>query len=310
MTRLVYDQFSKDYLEKLLKPYGKVKSSKKIAGEIREIDVWFSPFPRQNTSINTLGLLGKIARKPAIFEAYRNPASLEEICDCISKILEVRAAFRRKAKRKKTRFIPAKTPHLWILTPTASQRKLSRFDATSRENWLSGIYFLAAEVRIGIVVIHQLPCIPETLWLRLLGRGSVQKQAIDELESLPENHPFRHVTLEMLYNLEQHLKVNQEIDDDDRELIMRLAPLYQQDKAQAIQEAVQEAVQEARQREARLIMRLLDRQIGEIDSSLTEQVEQLSIEQVELLAEALLDFSTVTDLESWLLQHRTLPNDR
>ncbi len=91
---------------------------------------------------------------------------------------------------------------------------------------------------------------------------------------------------------------------------MRLAPLYQQDKAQAIQEAVQEAVQEARQREARLIMRLLNLQIGEIDSSLTEQVEQLSIEQVELLAEALLGFSTVTDLVSWLLQHCTLPNDR
>ena len=100
-------------------------------------------------------------------------------------------------------------------------------------------------------MFHQLPCIQETLWLRLLGRGSVQKQAIDELESLPENHPFRHVTLEMLYNLEQHLKVNQELEDDDRELIMRLAPLYQQDKAQAIQEAVQEA----RQRETRLIMR-------------------------------------------------------
>jgi len=303
MTRLVYDQFSKDYLEKLLKPYGKVRSSKKLAGEIREIDVWFLPFPRQDPSISTLGLLGKLVRKPAIFEAYRNPASLEEICDCISKVLEVRAAFRRRAKRKKIRFIPAKTPHLWILTPTASQRKLSRFDATLRENWLSGIYFLAEEIRIAIIVIHQLPCIPETLWLRLLGRGSVQKQAIDELESLPENHPFRHITLEMLYNLEENLKVNQELDDDDRELIMRLAPLYQQDRAQAKQEGRQEGRQEGIEREARLILRLLNLQIGEIDSSLTERVEQLSIEQVELLAEALLGFSTPTDLASWLLQH-------
>ena len=140
MTRRVYDQFSKDYLEKLLKPYGKVKSSKKLAGEIREIDVWFSPFPRQNPSINTIGLLGKIARKHAIFEAYRNAVSLEEICDCMSKILEVRAALRRKAKRKKIRFLSAKTPQLWSLTPTASKEIYQDF-MQSKGNWLSGIYF-------------------------------------------------------------------------------------------------------------------------------------------------------------------------
>jgi len=306
MTRQVYDQFSKDYLEKLLKPYGKVKPSKKLAGEIREIDIWFSPFAKQNMSINTLGLLGKFARKPAIFETYRNAVSAEEICDCMSKILDVRGALRRRAKRKKIRFRPAKTPQLWILTPTASKRRLSGFHAISKESWLSGIYFLGTEIRTAIVAIHQLPCIQETLWLRILGRGSVQKQAIDELESLPENHPFRQGTLEVLYNLQQHLQVNQELEEDDRELIMRLAPLYQQDLEQAIQKARQEAIQETRQedieREVRLIMRLINRQIGEIDLPLTEQVRQLSIEQVEFLAEALLGFSTVSDLESWLLQ--------
>ena len=171
---------------------------------------------------------------------------------------------------------------------------------------VSSRYVYILPDRTAIVAIHQLPCIQETLWLRILGRGSVQKQAIDELESLPENHPFRQGTLEVLYNLQQHLQVNQELEEDDRELIMRLAPLYQQDLEQARQKARQEAIQETRQedieREIRLIMRLINRQIGEIDLPLTEQVRQLSIEQVEFLAEALFDFSTVSDLESWLLQ--------
>ncbi|BDI18223.1 hypothetical protein ANSO36C_40250 [Nostoc cf. commune SO-36] len=49
-------------------------------------------------------------------------------------------------------------------------------------------------------------------------------------------------------------------------------------------------------------MRLLNRRIGEIDASLIGQIKGLSIEQLENLGEALLDFSNVADLETWLNQ--------
>lgn len=42
MTRFIHDQFAKDYLEELLKPYGEVQGSSRVAGEVREIDVLFS----------------------------------------------------------------------------------------------------------------------------------------------------------------------------------------------------------------------------------------------------------------------------
>jgi hypothetical protein len=51
---------------------------------------------------------------------------------------------------------------------------------------------------LDIVAIHQLPRTPETL----------QKRAIDELETLPTNYPFQQATLELLYNLQQTLKIN------------------------------------------------------------------------------------------------------
>lgn len=79
MTRFIHDQFAKDYLEELLKAYGKVEASSRVAGEVREIDVLFTPFPEQNADIESLGLLGKLATTPAIFEPYRNPASKEGI---------------------------------------------------------------------------------------------------------------------------------------------------------------------------------------------------------------------------------------
>jgi hypothetical protein len=74
---------------------------------------------------------------------------------------------------------------------------------------------------------------------------------------------------------------------------MQLAPFYQRDKQQA-----------RRDGEEHLILRQLNRRFGEIKSSLIEQIQLLSIEQLENLADALLDFSQVADLETWLKQQK------
>jgi Domain of unknown function (DUF4351) len=291
MTRFIHDQFAKDYLEELLKDYGQVKPSEKVPGEIKEIDVLFTPFSQQTANLQLLGLLGRFAEYPAILEPFRNAASTDEICDCILKLLEVKAELRREAKANKTKLQEQGIPKLWILTPTISEPKLSSFGTIQKEGWLSGVHFLPEALRTAIVAIHQLPLISETLWLRVLGRGSVQEQAILELQALPLNHPYQQATLELVYNLRENLRINQELEEDDRELIMRLEPLYQRDKEQAIQSG-----------EQRLILRLLNRRIGEINASLIERVRGLSIEQLENLGEALLDFSGVADLEAWLNQ--------
>lgn len=57
-----------------------------------------------------------------------------------------------------------------------------------------------------------------------------------------------------------------------------------------------------KQGEQRLIIRQLNRRFREINPLLIERVRGLSIEQLETLGEALLDFSEVTELEAWLNQ--------
>jgi hypothetical protein len=79
MTRFVYDQFSKDYLEELLKNYGIVEAPSSVAGEVREIDVYFSPQPSTPIPLTNLGLLGRLAATTAIFEPFRNPSSIAGI---------------------------------------------------------------------------------------------------------------------------------------------------------------------------------------------------------------------------------------
>ncbi|RCJ36710.1 hypothetical protein A6769_14485 [Nostoc punctiforme NIES-2108] len=295
MTRFIHDKFAKDYLEELLKDYGEVKASEKVSGEIKEIDVLFTPAKQQSSNLQILGLLGRFAEQPAIIEPYRNPASTDEICDCILKLLEIKALLRREAKANKTKLQDSEIPKLWVLTPTISETRLSSFGTIQKAAWLSGVHFLPDALRTAIVAIHQLPQTPETLWLRLLGRGNVQSQAIIELQALPLDYPYQKATLELVYNLRENLRVNQELEADDRELIMRLEPLYQRDREQAKEEGRQEGKED-------LILRQLNRRIGEIDALLIGRINGLSIEQLENLGEALLDFSSVADLETWLNQ--------
>jgi predicted transposase/invertase (TIGR01784 family) len=59
--------------------------------------------------------------------------------------------------------------------------------------------------------------------------------------------------------------------------------------------------QEGRQEgERSLVLRLLNRRVGTLPETIQTQVEALPLEQLEALGEALLDFTGLADLESWL----------
>ena len=49
-----------------------------------------------------------------------------------------------------------------------------------------------------------------------------------------------------------------------------------------------------------LVLRLLTRRLGRISKPVEKRVKDLTLEQLELLSEDLLDFTTIDDLKSWL----------
>jgi predicted transposase/invertase (TIGR01784 family) len=65
-------------------------------------------------------------------------------------------------------------------------------------------------------------------------------------------------------------------------------------------EIKEEGLQEGVKREKSLIHRQLARRVGELPQQVHQRVESLSLEQLENLAEALLDFQGMTDLQVWL----------
>jgi predicted transposase/invertase (TIGR01784 family) len=80
------------------------------------------------------------------------------------------------------------------------------------------------------------------------------------------------------------------------EITLQQTRVYQDAKAEG------ELIGEARG-EARMLLRQLNCRLGSVPSAVTEQIQQLTVPQLEDLGEALLDFTTLVDVEGWLSQN-------
>jgi Domain of unknown function (DUF4351) len=309
MTQFPHEQFAKDLLETLLSPFGEVQTAKTIDSQVRQIDVYFNPNPT-TPPLPNLGLLHKLAAAPATFEPFRKAVTIGEICSCIAKLFDLHGELSRQAKRDTDPKLVANLPHLWILTPTLSGEKLADFGVIKVvKTWGEGIYLLPKSLKTGIVVLHQLPEIADTLWLRILARDNVQIRAIAEIASLSGDNPYRQNVLELFSNLKIILESKQNKNSEETELMMNLSPLYLEQidlatqKGRAAGEAtgLEYGLERGRLEEGKLlIIRQLTRKLGELNPESIEQIDRLTLVQIESLGDALLDFDRPEDLVSWL----------
>ncbi len=294
MTRFPHDQFAKDFLESLLSPLGEVQTSLKVSGEVREMDVYFTPNPNGKIT-SDLGLLAQCAETATVFEPFRSSVKLPQIRGCMSKLFDLHNYLIRETKKhKQPETKEEKLPKLWILTPTLSVDLLESLGAKSEiESWGEGVYLLSPALKTGIIVIHQLPQTPASLWFRLLGKGKVQSQAIDEVAALPPDNPYRQNALDLLGNLKVILEARAIIEPEEQNLIMQLSPLYL--------EKIHAAEQVGRQE---IILRVLTKRVGKVSSEVEARVKALSLGMLEELLDAALDFTQMSDLMTWLDGHQ------
>jgi hypothetical protein len=298
MTRFPHDQFAKDFLESLLSPLGEVQTSLKASGEVREMDVYFTPNPNEKIT-SDLGLLAQCAETATVFEPFRSSVKLPQIRGCMSKLFDLHNYLIRETKKnKQPEPKEGKLPKLWILTPTLSVDLLESLGAKSAiESWGEGVYLLNPALKTGIIVIHQLPQTSASLWFRLLGKGKVQSQAINEVAALPADNPYRQNALDLLGNLKVILEARAIIEPEEQELIMQLSPLY----LEKIHAAEQVGRQDERQT---LILRLLTKRVGTVSVDVEARVKALPLAMLEELFDAALDFTEMNDLMMWLNGHQ------
>jgi flagellar biosynthesis/type III secretory pathway protein FliH len=78
--------------------------------------------------------------------------------------------------------------------------------------------------------------------------------------------------------LSRNLQALPKRTQEERKFIMRLAPLYEQDREKAIQQGEAIGLQKG---EAKLVLRLLNRRFGQLPPNITETIEKLAVEQLE-----------------------------
>jgi hypothetical protein len=115
----------------------------------------------------------------------------------------------------------------------------------------------------------------------------VQQRAISQLSALAADDPLRIIALELLYRLQSNLVTDapQELEPEERELIMTIAPLFQQEIQAARQQAreeglergLEEGLERSRQEQQRLILEnFLQVRFGELSPKMTVFLSPIS----------------------------------
>ncbi|MCY6493924.1 DUF4351 domain-containing protein [Leptolyngbya sp. GGD] len=294
MAQNSFDQLSKQYLEEFLAPLGTVQRQYEIPGEAKFADLWFVP-NSDALPAPDLGLLGRMVGKPCLFEPYRNVPTRTEVRVSIMKLVWVQEDERRKAQQDE--LAEDALPQLWILAATTSRPLLEEAEVKAKSDWMPGVYFLAGILKTAIVAIDQLPEVEETLWLRVLGRGATQERAIREVLALPIDHPRRGNVLRLLASWKVRIDLGELVDFAEREEIMALSEAFLAWEAETQTRSQAEG---ARHQARSLILLQLEQKFGALPDEANAQISALNLDQLGRLAIALLNFTVVSDLMTWL----------
>ncbi|MCC5603812.1 DUF4351 domain-containing protein [Nostoc favosum] len=100
--------------------------------------------------------------------------------------------------------------------------------------------------------------------------------------------------------IDTYLELNSQEEVVFQEQLATIEPKEQEKVMQIVTSWMRKGLEQGeKQGELKLLMRLLNRRLGEINPQLKGRIENLSTPELENLGEALLDFSSVADLEAW-----------
>ena len=229
---------------------------------MRNVDIYF--MPKKTVNRQELGLLAQMTSKACLLEPFRNQPSKLEIRQCLLKLFSVHEEA---------------LPRLWIITTSASDNLLNFFEARLKPTWGKGVYFLNQGLRSAIVVVDRLPITKKTLWLRILGKGQTQEQAIDEVTALPRGNILRNHVLELLSTWHINIETQKKLTKDEKELLMNLSRAYfkwrEETLLQGLQKGLQKGLQQGHLEERHLLVEnMLKLRFG-VDETLSQVIEPL-----------------------------------
>jgi hypothetical protein len=165
---------------------------------------------------------------------------------------------------------------VWILAAEMSSRLLNDFSGVIDPTFGDGFYLLAKGLKTTVVVIDELPTTPETLWLRLMGKGRTQEAAIAELLAMPESDPKRSNALNLLVSWRINMEVTNQVESEEQRILMALSQTYLEWEKQTERRGLEQGREQGRELERRtILLNLMEARYGAIDSVLEAIIPDL-----------------------------------
>ncbi len=288
MTRQIHDQFGKELLAELVQPLGQVNTNQEIHAETYHADLGFIPSPTAKAeSFQKLGLLGQLVRTSCLLEYFWKPPTLAEVRGGLLKLFSWHGQLRREAKPK--RLSENDLSRLWIVTTTIPKSFFTQISLKlNLLEWGEGVYVMEALFKTAIVAIDRLPLTPETVWLRLLGRGESQEQAVETVLAWVKTDPSLSNVLEIIYKWCTLLDTKPHLTEPEKELLMNVEQVYQEARQQAVQQG---RLEMQREMQRAFVESLLKSRFGKVDRSLSKVVDSLVQFSPQEVADYLLQWS-------------------
>jgi hypothetical protein len=289
--RTRFDQFGKQMVRTAVEGCGSVETDAEVPAETRRIDLWFTPDETGASVPDYLGWLGRMIGSPSTLEFFHKAPNGDELTTCLIKHGE----FRHFLSRRKE---PPPIPTQWVISSGRPDGAIEGLGFRQVTSWPAGIYESPPLLWTRLVVVNELPVARFTLLLRLLGAGSVLRQAVAELQVLPADAPERMLALPILVRLRLAVPSDPATQtSDDKEFLMSTHDIVEVWRQEAIQEGVKQGLEQGIERERKLLVRLLRRRFGaEVDGETERRVAVASAEQIEIWAERVLSAATLAEL--------------
>jgi hypothetical protein len=173
-----------------------VMVSPEVEGEAEVVDLIFEPSTPRVSCGDDRHLLPQMTQEACIIHPYRVPPTASEM------MLDTRNLFAWQLEIEESTNPEDRCedslPYLWMLVPSFSDDLIKGMGTRESLDYGVGVHTMPAAFRTIIVDIDRLPRERGTLWLRLLGSGSVQEDAIAQLLALDPDDPDRRLAFPCL----------------------------------------------------------------------------------------------------------------
>ncbi len=213
------DRLAKRILEETLDSVGATRREFEVdPGYLPRADFCFLPLllpPEPEWPLHRR-LLYRMVRSLCMFEVCSHPPDKDEVLDFHYKQMGVR---NRRRQQQESPW----QPWLWVLSCGRPVSAFAELGVEPAPGWPAGFYRMAAWSQIGIVVLGELERTRETLVLRLMGPAPVQKEALAEIQVIPETDPEHQALTDLVTELRHAIERDSLIPQEDREAFMTAA---------------------------------------------------------------------------------------